>query len=75
MLRPDGAHLFIRRKFTALRLRKGFVKRGFFVGAQLKHGLIFASQLQEHAGKVILHFRRETAHGSNAALIRRARRR
>ena len=30
MLRPDGAHLFVRRKFTAIRLSKGFVKRSFF---------------------------------------------
>ena len=64
MLRPDGAHLFVRRKLTTICLREGFVKRGFFLGAQLNHRLIFPRrQLQEHAGKVVLHFRRETAHG------------
>jgi hypothetical protein len=63
MLRPDGAHLFVRRKFTAIRLRKGFVERGAFLGGQLNHGLIFPSQLQEHAGKFVLHFRGERAHG------------
>jgi hypothetical protein len=62
MLRPDGAHLFVRRKFSAIGLRKRFVKRGFFLGTQLKHGLICPSQLQEHAGKIVLHFRGETAH-------------
>jgi len=55
--------LFVRRKFTTICLGKGFVKRGFFLGTQLNHGLIFTSQLQEHAGKVVLDFRRETAHG------------
>jgi hypothetical protein len=63
MLRPDGAHLFVRRKFTAICLRKGFVERGSFLGAQLNHGLIFPGQLQEHAGKIVLHFSGETAHG------------
>jgi len=29
----------------------------------LKYGLISSGQLQKHAGKVILHFRRKTAHG------------
>ncbi len=59
MLRPDGAHLVVRRKFTAIRLREGFVKRRFFLGAQLKHGLIFPGQLDEYAGKVVLAFQRE----------------
>ena len=66
MFHPDGAHLFVRREFTAICLRKRYVKRGFFLGAQLKHRLIFASQLQKHAGKVILYFSRETAHGLNS---------
>ena len=26
MLRPDGAHLFVRRKFTAIGLRQGFLE-------------------------------------------------
>jgi hypothetical protein len=63
MLRPDGADLFIGRKFTALRLREGFLERGCFLRAQLSRGLIVPGQLQEHAGEVILHFRRETAYG------------
>ena len=63
MLRPDGPHLVVCRKFTAIRLREGFVKRRFFLGAQLKHGLIFPGQLEEYAGKVVLHFRGETADG------------
>jgi hypothetical protein len=42
---------------------RGFVKRRFLIGAQLKYGLISSGQLQKHAGKVILHFRRKTAHG------------
>jgi hypothetical protein len=63
MFRPDGAHLFVRRKFTALCLRKGFIERGFFLGAELKHRLIFPSQLQEHAGEVVLHFSGKTTHG------------
>jgi hypothetical protein len=66
MFRPDGAHLFVRRKFTAICLRKGFVKRRFFLGAQLKYGLILAGQSQKHAGKVILHFWGETAHRLNS---------
>jgi hypothetical protein len=63
MLRPNGAHLFVRGKFTAIRLRKGFVKGGCFLGAQLQHRLIFPGQLQKHAGKVVLHFSRKAAHG------------
>lgn len=66
MLRPDGAHLIFGRKFAAVRLRKGFVKRGFFLGAQSNHRLIIPGKLQEHAGKVVLHFRGETAHGRNS---------
>jgi hypothetical protein len=56
MLRPDGAHLFGRRKFTALRLGKGFVERSFLRSAQFDHGLIFPGQLQEHTGEVVLRF-------------------
>jgi hypothetical protein len=63
MLRPDGAHLVVRRKFTAIRLREGFVKRRFLLGGQLKHGLIFPGQLEKYAGKIVLHFSGETADG------------
>jgi hypothetical protein len=65
IFRPDGAHLFDGREFTPICLRKGFLKRGFLGGAQLKHGLIFARQLQEDSGKVVLYFRGEAAHGLN----------
>ena len=57
MLRPDGADLFICREFAALSLGEGFLERGCFLRTQLSRGLIFPGQLQEHAGKVILHFR------------------
>jgi hypothetical protein len=73
MLRPDGAHLVVRRKFTAIRLRVGFVKRHFFLGAQLKHGLIFPGQLEEYAGKAVLHFRgRPRTVSTDLAALRRA---
>ncbi|MGB6342405.1 MAG: hypothetical protein WBG15_06670 [Xanthobacteraceae bacterium] len=62
MFRPDGAHLRVRRKFTAIRLRKRFFERGSLFGAQFKDGLIFPCQLQKHSGEIILHFRREAAH-------------
>jgi hypothetical protein len=63
MLCPEGADLFICREFTALSLRKGFLERGCLFRTQLSRGLIFPGQLQEHAGKVILHFSGERAHG------------
>jgi hypothetical protein len=63
MLRPDGAHLFVRRKLASIFLRKGFFKRGLLLGGQLNRRLILSGKLQEHAGKVVLHFRGETAHG------------
>jgi hypothetical protein len=34
MLRPNGAHLFVRRKLAPVSLRKGSFKRGFFPGGQ-----------------------------------------
>jgi len=63
MLRPNGADLLIRREFTAICLRKRFVKRGRFLGAQFQCRLIFPGQLQKHAGKVVLHFSGKAAHG------------
>jgi hypothetical protein len=66
MLRPDGSHLFIRRKLASVGLCKGSVKRGFFLGSQLNRGLILTGKLQEHAGKRILHFRGQGAGGFNS---------
>jgi hypothetical protein len=63
MLLPNGAHLIVRRKLTAIRLRKGFFERGFFLGGQLNQGLLFAGALQEHARKFVLHLGGKTAHG------------
>jgi hypothetical protein len=63
MLRPDGAYLFIRGKFAAIRLRKGCLKRSFFPRRQLNHGLIFPGQLQKQTGELVLHLRRKTPHG------------
>jgi hypothetical protein len=62
MFRPDSAHLLVGREFAAIRLREGLVKRRLFFGTQLKQGLIFASQLQEHACELVLYFRRKAAH-------------
>ena len=63
MFRPDGAHLFVRGKFAALGLRQQFLERGFFLGGQLNHRLIFSGELQENAGEVVLRFGGEAAHG------------
>lgn len=65
MLRPDGTHLFVRGEFAALSLRQQFLKRGFFLGGQLNHRLIFSGELQENAGEVVLCFGGEAAHGFN----------
>jgi hypothetical protein len=55
MFRPDGAHLFVRRKLASVSLRKGCFKRGFFLGSQLDRGLILTGKLQKHASKLVLH--------------------
>jgi hypothetical protein len=63
VFRPDGAHLCVRRKLASVSLRKGFFKRGCFLGGQLDHRLILTGELQEYASKGVLRFRREAAHG------------
>jgi len=62
MLRPNGAHLFVRGKFAPLGLCKRFFKRGFFLGGQLNYRLIFSSELQEDASKIVLRFGWKAAH-------------
>jgi hypothetical protein len=65
MLRPDGAHLFVRRELASVSLRKGCFKRGFFLGSQLDYRLILTSKLQEHASKRVLHLRGQSTGGFN----------
>jgi hypothetical protein len=60
--RPDSAHLLIGREFASIRLRKGLVKRSCFFSTQLKQGLIFTGQLQEHASKLVLDFGGKATH-------------
>ncbi len=66
MLRPDGAYLFVRRKLASVSLYKGCFKRGFFLGSQLDHRLIFTGKLQQHPSKRVLHFRGQSAGGFNS---------
>jgi hypothetical protein len=66
MLRPHGAHLFIGRKLAPRNFLVGGGKIGVFLGGQLNHGLLFPCQLQEHAGKLILHRRGQGADGLNS---------
>jgi len=66
MLRPDGAYLFVRRKLASVSLCKGCFKRGFFLGSQLDHRLIFTGKLQKHPSKRVLHFRGQSAGGFNS---------
>lgn len=61
MLRPDGAHLLVRRKFALCCGSLGFIQRRLFVGRHIDFGLLFASKLKQHARQIILHFRRKGA--------------
>jgi hypothetical protein len=65
MLRPDGPHLFVRRKLASLGLRNGCFKRGCFLGSQLDHRLILTGKLQEHPRKLVLHSGGQGAGGFN----------
>jgi hypothetical protein len=67
MLRPNGAHLFIGRKLAALGLRKGFVKRSFFLGGQLNRRFIIASQVEEETRNGVLRLGGQGADGFNGA--------
>jgi hypothetical protein len=66
MLRPDGPHLFVRRKLAPRGLRKGCFKRGCFLGSQLDHRLILTGKLQEYPRKLVLHVRGQGAGGFNS---------
>jgi hypothetical protein len=68
MLRPDRAHLFIRREFASLGLRQGLLKRRFLFGRQLHNGLLLSGELKEQACEVVLHLRRQTTHGFDGTL-------
>jgi predicted ATP-dependent serine protease len=62
MFRPDSAHLLVSCEFAAIRLREGLVQRRLFFGTELKQGLVFAGELQEHASEFVLYFRRKAAY-------------
>jgi cell wall-associated NlpC family hydrolase len=57
--------MFIRREFAPVGLRKGCLKRGFFLASQLDHRLILAGKLKEHTSKRVLHLRGQGAGGFN----------
>jgi len=68
MLRPDGAHLFVSGKLAAVGLREGLVEGGHLLGSELDNRLIFASELEKHAGERVLRVRREVAEGRDGLL-------
>ena len=68
MLRPDGAHLFVRSKFAALGLLERLFERGFLLGGQLNHRLTLSSELQENAGKIVLRFGGKATHNVDGVL-------
>ena len=49
MLRPDGAHLFVRGEFSARNLLVGGDKVGLFLGGQLDHRLIVTREFEHEA--------------------------
>jgi hypothetical protein len=63
VLRPDSAHLFIGRKLAPLDFLIRGGKIGLFLGGQLNHPLIVASELQKEARDRILRFRGQGADG------------
>jgi hypothetical protein len=65
MLCPRGADLFVRRELPALSFGQRSVQVGFFLGREFVRWLLNARELQEHAGKLILHLLGENADSLN----------
>lgn len=66
MLRPDGADLFVCRKFTSRGFGQRSVKvRGFF-RRQLIRWLVDARELQENPREIVLHLVRQGGYGFNS---------
>ena len=65
MFRPNGSHLFIRGKLATGGGGFRNADRSALAGSQWNYRLIFPGQLQEDAGYIVLHFRRQAPHGLN----------
>ena len=63
MLRPNRAHLLVRRELASLGLREGFFKRSFVLDGQLDRRLILADELQKHARDSVLNIGRQNTRG------------
>jgi hypothetical protein len=68
MLRPNGAHLFVRRKLAALGLRKGFVERSLFLRSQLDGRFIITGQVYKETRNGVLRLGGQGADGFNSSL-------
>jgi hypothetical protein len=55
MLCPHGAHFFVRRELAAQNLGVSFGEVGVFFRGQLDRWLIHTGELQQDAGKFVLH--------------------
>jgi hypothetical protein len=62
MLRPDSRDLLIRGKFATQNLSVRFCKVGVFFRGQLDRWLIHTGELQQDAGKFVLHAVRKDGH-------------
>ena len=66
MLRPDGADLFVCRKFTSRSFgQRGVKVRGFF-RRELMGWLIYACELQENPREIVLHLIGQGGYGFNS---------
>ena len=63
ILRPNRAHFFVRREFTALGLGQRGVEIRFFLHRQRDRWLLDACELQENRRELVLHVVRQGRHG------------
>jgi hypothetical protein len=59
MLGPDGSHLFVRREPATRGCRVRCRKIGFFLWCELINRLFNTGELHDHAGELVLMFRRD----------------